>query len=180
MAYIDQSIGEFLALVGEPTPAPGGGAVAAMSAAMAASLTAMTRPETADEVSALGRRAAALADEDADAYSAVIAARRAGTSTADALTRATMVPLEIAATAAAISEHAAKALLNGRHDVRGDAATALLLAEGATRSAAFLVEINVGDGGATPDLIRLAHSHIATVLAARELAHGRAPAPAED
>jgi len=177
MSYVDARLGDFLALVAAPAPAPGGGAVAAVTASLAAGLVAMADPGGAHDVAALGRRAAALADEDAAAYSAVIAARRSGESVQHALTRATEVPLEIAGTAAAIAQRAAEVFLNGRRALQGDAATALLLAEGATRSAAYLVEVNVEAGGDTRDAVRRARAHIATAVAARELAGGRLPVP---
>lgn len=179
MAYLDQALGDFLARVAEPTPAPGGGAVAAVTASLAAGLVAMAGAENADNVAALGRRAAALADEDAAAYSDVVQARRAGTPVEGALMRATEVPLEIAATAAEIARCAAAVFLSGRPAVRGDVATALLLAEGATRSAAYLVEVNVGEGGGTRDLVDRARAHIATARAARDVAGGRSPVPVE-
>ncbi len=146
--------------------------MAAVTASLAAGLVAMAGPEDADDVDALGRRAAALADEDAAAYSEVIQARRTGASVADAMTRATEVPLEIAATAAEIARHAAKLFLTCRPSVRGDVQTALLLAEGATCSAAYLVEINVEAGGGTRDHVDRAHAHIAAARDARELAGG--------
>ena len=172
MAYVDQPLGAFLALVAEPTPAPGGGAVAAVTASLAAGLVAMAGPENSDVVDSLGRRAAALADEDATAYSEVVQARRTGASVADALTRATEVPLEIAATAAEIARSAAEVFLTGRPSVRGDVRTAVLLAEAATCSAAYLVEINVEAGGGTPALVDRARAHIAAARVARELAGG--------
>ncbi|WP_248579927.1 cyclodeaminase/cyclohydrolase family protein [Nocardioides sp. InS609-2] len=179
MAYLDSALGDFIALVGEQTPAPGGGAVAAITASLAAGLVAMTGPENGDEVTALGRRAAALADEDAAAYTTVIEARHSGLSLPEALTRATEVPLEIAGTAAAIAQRAAEVFRSGRPAVRGDVATALLLAEGATRSAAYLVEVNVEAGGGSRELVDIARGHIATAVAARELAGGRAPVPVD-
>ena len=132
----------------------------------------MAGPENSDVVDSLGRRAAALADEDATAYSEVVQARRTGASLTDALTRATEVPLEIAATAAEIARSAAEVFLSGRPSVRGDVRTAVLLAEAATCSAAYLVEINVEAGGGTPDLVDRARSHIAAAHVARELAGG--------
>jgi formiminotetrahydrofolate cyclodeaminase len=177
MSYVDARLGDFLALVGAPTPAPGGGAVAAITASLAAGLVAMADPDGADDVLALGRRAAALADEDAAAYTAVIAAQRSGEPIAGALARATTVPLEIAGTAAAIAQLAAEVFRNGRPALRGDAATAMLLAEGATRSAAYLVELNVDAGGGGRDLVDRARAHIATAVAARERAGGRVQVP---
>jgi formiminotetrahydrofolate cyclodeaminase len=171
LAYVDQSLGEFLALVAQPTPAPGGGAVAAVTAALAAGLVAMAGPEDPD-VDTLRRRAAALADEDAAAYSEVVQARQAGASVTDALTRATEVPLEIAATAAEIARCAAEMFRTGRPSIRGDVRTALLLAEAATCSAAHLVEINVEAGGGSSGLVDRARAHIAAARDARKLAGG--------
>ena len=172
MAYVDQPLGEFLALVAEPTPAPGGGTVAAVTASLAAGLVAMAGPENPENVDALRRRAAALADEDAAAYSEVIHARRDGVSDTDAMTRAAEVPLEIAATAAEIARCAAELFLTGRSSVRGDVHTALLLAEAATCSAAYLVEINVEAGGGTRDLVDRARAHIDAAREARERTAG--------
>lgn len=146
--------------------------MAAVTASLAASLVAMAGPENSDVVDSLGRRAAALADEDATAYSKVVQARRTGAPVADALTRATEVPLEIAGTAAEIARSAAEVFLTGRPSVRGDVRTAVLLAEAATCSAAHLVEINVEAGGGTPDLVDRARAHIAAARVARELAGG--------
>jgi len=146
--------------------------VAAVTAALAAGLVAMAGPENPDDVDALARRAAALADEDAAAYSEVVQARRTGAPVADALTRATEVPLEIAATATEIARCAAETFRTGRHSVRGDVRTALLLAEAATCSAAALVEINVEAGGGTRDHVDRARAHIAAAQEARELAGG--------
>ena len=146
--------------------------MAAVTASLAAGLVAMAGPENADDVAALGRRAAALADEDAAAFSEVIQARKAGASITDALTRATEVPLEIAATAAEIARCAAEVFVTGRPSVHGDVRTAALLAEGATCSAAYLVEINVEAGGGTAKMVDRARAHVAAARAARELAGG--------
>ena len=146
--------------------------MAAVTASLAAGLVAMAGPENPDDVDSLGRRAAALADEDAAAYSEVVQARSTGASVADALTRATEVPLEIAATAAEVARCAAEVFLTGRPSVRGDVRTALLLAEAATCSAAYLVEINVDAGGGTPDLVERARAHTAAAHEARKLAGG--------
>ena len=146
--------------------------MAAVTASLAAGLVAMAGPENPDDVDSLGRRAAALADEDAAAYSEVVQARSTGASVADALTRATEVPLEIAATAAEVARCAAEVFLTGRPSVRGDVRTALLLAEAATCSAAYLVEINVDAGGETRDFVERARAHIAAAREARERTAG--------
>jgi formiminotetrahydrofolate cyclodeaminase len=177
VAYVDLRLGDFLDLVSERTPAPGAGAAAAITVSLAAGLVAMAGSEDPGEVVALGRRASALADEDAAAYGAVIEARRAGGSVADALAGATAVPLEIARIAAAIGQHAEETFRTGRPSARGDAATALLLAEGAVRSAAYLVEVNVAAGGGTREQVATARGLVAEIVARRERLEGSPPPP---
>jgi len=111
----------------------------------------------------LRARAASLADADAKAYGAVIAAYDSvrGSDDVDmweqlrvALTCAAEVPLEVAESGAEAARMAARLAVEGKRDVRGDAATALLLAEAATRTAAGLVAINVEAGGGDPEFVR--------------------------
>lgn len=172
---------EFLDLVAARQPAPGGGAVAAVSVSLAASLVAMVARYSVDELDGgervvddaeqLRARAAALADDDAAAYGAVISAyaarreqdgdARRATVTA-ALTRAAEVPLEIAAVGAEIATLASRLCVEGKRDVRADATTALLLADAATRAAAHLVAVNVEAGGGTADLVSRASGFATT------------------
>jgi len=100
--YLDLPVGQFLAAVSAPTPDPGGGAVAALAVTLAASLCAMTAslstrqltgpgPDAASlarRASELRDQAAPLAQEDADGYRAVLAARRAGDGPATLLAAA--------------------------------------------------------------------------------------------
>ena len=65
-----------------------------------------------------------------------------------------VVPLEVAESGAETARMAARLAVKGKRDVRGDAVTALLLAEAATRSAAGLVAINVEAGGGDPEFVR--------------------------
>ena len=163
---------DFLAALAAPTPAPGGGAATATACALAAALVEMTAAiGGSDEVAARGAaaraRAAALADEDAAAYTEVIDAQRAGDGAqiAAALSRASDVPLAIAETAAEMGALAADVATSGRASVRGDAIAGALLAEAATAAAARLVEINLADAPGDPRLER-----------ARELARSAAGA----
>jgi len=172
-SYLDHGLGEFLDLVAKRQPAPGGGAVTAVTVSLAASLVAMAARYSADriddgwglvdEAERLRARAASLADADAKAYGAVIAAYDSvrGSDDVDmreqlrvALTCAAEVPLEVAELGAATARLAALLVADGKRDVRGDAVTALLLAEAATRSAAGLVAINVEAGGGDPEFVR--------------------------
>ena len=183
--YVDQSLGEFLDLVAKRQPAPGGGAVAAVTVAVAASLVAMAARYSADlldggealidDAERLRAGAANLADDDAEAYGAVIAAwaasrgdERSRRQQVDAaLTRAAGVALEVAELGAETARLAGRLAVEGKRDVRGDAATALLLAEAATRAAARLVALNVETGGGDGHLVGRAGDSVAT---AREAA----------
>jgi formiminotetrahydrofolate cyclodeaminase len=175
-SYLDQRLGDFLDLVAAHEPAPGGGAVTAITAALAAGLVAMAARYSAGEMADADRlaydaerlrhRAAGLADDDAEAYGAVIAAyqavRRSGSSDRQevhrALRRATEVPLEVVDIAAETARLAAVLTAGGKRDIRGDAAAALVLAEAATRSAAQLVAINVKAYGGDEELSRRAEA----------------------
>ncbi|HZJ05900.1 MAG TPA: cyclodeaminase/cyclohydrolase family protein [Nocardioidaceae bacterium] len=180
-SYLDHGLGEFLELVAKRQPAPGGGAVAALTVSAAAGLVAMAARYSADRLDGgealvddaerLRAGAADLADADADAYGAVIAAF---TSARDgdehigreqvrvALTRAAEVPLEVAELGAGTARLASRLAAEGKRDIRGDATTALLLAEAATRSAAHLVGVNVRAGGGDEELVRRAAVSVAT------------------
>ena len=145
------------------TPAPGGGSVAAfvteMSAALAAMAARFSREQwdgasgAVAQAEALRKRAAPLAQEDADAYEAVLTTMRMPTESVEAeirnaligetLSRAADVPLRIAETATDVAELGASIAEEGNPNLRGDAAAAALLAEAAARVAANLVEINL-------------------------------------
>ena len=179
-SYFDRGLGEFLDLVAKRRPEPGGGAVAGVTVSLAASLVAMAARHSADRLDGGGRlvddaerlrvRAAGLADDDAEAYGAVIAAYAAARDDDSldrqevrrALMRAAEVPLEIAEVGAETARLAALLAAEGKRDVRGDATTALLLAEAATRSAAHLVAVNVDAAGGDQELVRRATDSVAT------------------
>lgn len=164
-SYLDQELRRFLDLVAAREPAPGGGSAAAVTVSLAAGLVAMAAryssrqlphsEEVVADAERVRRRAAELADADAQAYGAVIAARRA-IRTGDAADRrervratleaASLVPLEVAELGAETARLALLVVADGNPTLRGDAATAALLAEAAVRSAAGLVTINVGGG----------------------------------
>ncbi len=149
------SLDEFLSRVSVPEPAPAGGSVAAMTAALAASLcvkaarlsarTMNDSAELATRAGGLRDRAASLCEDDAIVYGEVVAAQRSGESSAlsSALSSAANVPLEVATVAAEIAEIAARLAAGGNESLIGDAVTAALLAVAAARSAATLVSINL-------------------------------------
>lgn len=143
-------------------PAPGGGAVAAVTLASAAALVAMaarfspemegTEPLIA-RVECLRSEAVDLADEDARAYTAVLEAyRRPRDDDRPAAIRAALeaaadVPLAVVERAREVGGLGLRVRREGNPNLRGDAATGVLLADGAARSAAHLVELNVALGG---------------------------------
>ncbi|MGH3006232.1 MAG: cyclodeaminase/cyclohydrolase family protein [Gaiellaceae bacterium] len=160
--FSEQNVEDFLDSVAAETPAPGGGSVAAVVVEMAAALTAMAARFAREhwdgaggavaQAEVLRGRTAPLAQEDADAYEAVLTAMRMpldlepevrNTLIGDTLSRAADVPLRIAEAAADVAELGATLAENGNPNLRGDAAAAALLSEAAARAAANLVEINL-------------------------------------
>jgi len=168
--FAHHTIEEFLAALAAPTPAPGGGAAAAISGATAAALVEMVAglslkksPDGAD--AALQQRIAAqmttarselltLADEDANAYSAFIVAMRLPKTEEherEARSRAMSTAAEVAAqvplrTLRAITSIAEAArLVTGRSLVSAasDLEVAQRFARAAGISAAENVEVNL-------------------------------------
>jgi methenyltetrahydrofolate cyclohydrolase len=135
-------VGEFLAALGERTPAPASGAATALTGALAAGLTELAARFAGDEDAVVRAKAALtrlveLADEDAEAYSAFMADRNETTQA-----RIIAVPEEIAAHAdevAALAEHVREQL---RSSVAGDAEAGAELARAAARVARRLAELN--------------------------------------
>jgi len=154
-SLLDLPVREFLDAVAGRTPTPGGGSVAAVTAAVAAALTAMVARYSdapADEVDALRVRAAALADADAAAfaaYRAALAVPETDGGRPAALERATgaaaAVPAEVAECAARIAELARDLVRTGNPHLRSDAAAAVALAAASATSAAGLVAVNEPD-----------------------------------
>lgn len=145
----------------EREPAPSGGAVAAITVASAAGLVAMAArfsPEmsgaadVARRADALRDELGRLADEDARAYAAVLEAYRRDRDAQrpavirQALEAAADVPQVIAERAREVGELGTRVVQEGNRNLRGDAGTAVLLANGAARSAALLVRLNVSLG----------------------------------
>jgi len=183
---LDQPVRGFLDQLAAPTPTPGGGGAAAVTGAMAAGLVAMAARfsasrlpgagDLADQADELRHRLGQLADMDARAYTAVldVFSRRGEADQGwegqrrEALLAAAMVPLEIAAIGARVAALALRVAEGGNPNLRGDAVTGALLAAASARSAASLVEINVGLGGLDPELSRRAAQAVADASAAAE------------
>jgi len=148
--FLDAGLKEFLDSVPARTPAPGGGAVAAVVLSLAAGLTAMAarfapddwaqRAEVVGRAEELRARAEPLADDDAEAYGAFMAAR-----TDETVERIVAIPFELAVVAADVAELAAAVAIEGNPNVSGDAAAGADLAAAVASIAARLVEINARD-----------------------------------
>jgi formiminotetrahydrofolate cyclodeaminase len=139
---IELRVDDFLAALGEKTPAPASGAATAVTAAMAAALAELAArfagdEETVGRAKSLSGRLAALADEDAAAYTAFMADR------SDENRRRTIeVPEEVAALADEVAELADGVAARLKTAVRGDAEAAAELARAAARVARRLAELN--------------------------------------
>ena len=156
----------FTASVAAPTPAPGGGSVAAHAAALGAALVQMVAGLTVgrkkyaavdaemqrvrEDAKALGARLEALVQEDAKAYSFVSDAYKLpkeaperSAKIAAALIGAAIVPLETARACAAVADLALVVAERGNQNAVSDAGVAALLAAAACKGAAYNVEINV-------------------------------------
>jgi methenyltetrahydrofolate cyclohydrolase len=164
--YLEQPLGRFLDLVASREPAPGGGASAAVTVALAAALTAMAArfstghladaDELAGRADGLRGEVVVLARADAAAYGRVLDAHRTSRDDKEArrreireaLTEAADVPLSIAGIGAEVAGISARLAEEGNPNLRGDAITAAVLAGAGVRAAATLVEINISAGGA--------------------------------
>ena len=124
-----------------------------------------------ERAEALKERAAPLAQADAVAYGRVIEAQREGDDVKAALSAAADVPMEVAEIGVKVAEIAARLAEDGNPNLRGDAFTAVVLAEAGTRAAVALVEINLSgaDDGRAEQAGELARS----ATAARNLVESR-------
>jgi methenyltetrahydrofolate cyclohydrolase len=160
--FSSQSLAEFCDTIAAETSAPGGGSVAAVVGAMAASLAAMAARFSTEQwedaagavaqAEALKARLLPLADEDARAYENVLLALRMpkeldeevrDAAIGDALSRATDVPMAIAEASLDVATLAAELAERGNPNLHGDAVAAVFLADAAVRTSANLVEINL-------------------------------------
>lgn len=145
-------IDALLEALGAEEPAPGGGSAAALVGAMAAALCVKVARLSGDsgavaQAAALQRRLSALAHEDAAAFAAAVVQLRERRDDFDlgrALELAADVPLRIAAAAADVAELGGALADRGKADLQPDARAASILAAAAARSAACLVEANLG------------------------------------
>ena len=170
MALADLSIKEFLAKTASNSPVPGGGSIAALSAAIAASLSEMVAHLTigkkgyealeeemqdiAKDAFQYRERLIRTIDKDSNAYNDVMAAIKLPKGTEqernnregaiqEALINATLVPLDVARDAFKIIDLAGKAVKQGNKNAVSDAAVAVMMARTAVLSALYNVKINL-------------------------------------
>ena len=134
----------------------------------------------AAQANTLRERVAPLAQRNVEAYAERGRPAAAATARADGrddrtsgslLERAAQIPLEIAEAAVDVASLAAVVAERGEQALRADAVAGALLAQGAARAAATLVEVNLGTTSSDPRVTRardLAGS--ATAAAERALA----------
>jgi len=170
MALTDLSIKEFLVKTASNSPVPGGGSIAALSAAVAASLSEMVARLTIgkdgydafeEDMKKIAKDAADYRnklikdiDRDSNAYNNVIASFKLPKATEqeqknrkraiqEALKSASLVPLDVAKDAFKIIELAEKVVKYGNESAVTDAAVAVMMARTAVLSALYNVKINL-------------------------------------
>ena len=166
----DLTIPEFLEKTASNTPVPGGGSVAALSAAVAASLAEMVAhlsigkkglEAAGDEMKAIISMASAYRetllhdiDRDSDAFNQVMAAFKLPKNTAEevkqrhlaiqeGLKTAALVPLRVAKDAFKILEMAGTVVIKGNKNAVTDGVVAAMMARTAVLSALYNVKINL-------------------------------------
>lgn len=167
------TLDEFLLDVASDRPTPGGGSVAALAGALAASLGAMVTgltvgrkkyAEVSEAMAAARQRLQSagsdltrLVEEDSRAFEAVMTARKMPAATdaeiaartrdlAAAEESAILVPLRTARRALAVLEELVFVAEKGNSNAITDAGVASLLARAAVQGAAWNVRINLGAG----------------------------------
>jgi methenyltetrahydrofolate cyclohydrolase len=154
------SLGAFLAELASGSPAPGGGAAAALAGALAAALVAMACRVTAardrSETSVASRSIAAaeqlretlarLVVEDAEAYRGVVRSRSqapGSATTVDALRRATEVPLSLCRHSRDVLALCEAVVPRARESTISDLGVAAALAWGALEAGALTARANL-------------------------------------
>jgi formiminotetrahydrofolate cyclodeaminase len=193
--FADRPLAEIVASVAARDPTPGAGPSLAWTCALAAALVEMVSavslrqdPESPTAIEARRERAHALrlsalslADLDAAAYGEVLAVQRRRDEPGhpqrlrQALADAADPLVRIVQTAREVAELAAAAVADARGGIRGEAMTALVLAEGVARGGGPLVALNLA--GDPQDPRRALVSEAATAAAdalARTLGGGTA------
>jgi len=156
----NQKIEQFLHELSSTSATPGGGATAALTAAMAASLVEMVAGLTLgkagyekaheetktikSQAAKAGKTLLALADEDVAAFESVIAAYRAKDNKRirKTLIRAAEVPSMVVELSKEVEKLAGRMVVIGNKNALSDAKSALFLSQSAAKSALENVRIN--------------------------------------
>ena len=167
----DMNVRALLELTASEAPAPGGGAIAALSGAFGAALAAMVgsltlckkgyesvqeeMAETTAKANALAQKLLSAMDEDANSFNGYMAALKMPKDTEDekaarraamqeSLMSASLVPLNTAKTAAEIFPLAEAAVKSGNKNAVTDGLVAAMMARTAVLGALMNVKINLG------------------------------------
>ncbi len=170
MKFAHMSFDAFIQELASESPAPGGGSAAAMAGAMAAALCGMVSRLTVGkekyreawaemedmkrQADALAARLQDLADEDTEAFRAVMTARRLPKGTdveraareraiQEAVLRSAEAPLETLKAARAVARLAVVAVERGNPNCVTDAGSAAQMAKTAAMAAAYNVRVNL-------------------------------------
>jgi len=155
VSFLELPLERFLEILAAREPVPGGGGAAAVSVALGAALAAMAARYSGsrlDDAGELARKAdelratvQSLIEKDAAAYSRVLEIYRSDdrSGLGEALSAAADVPLSIAIAGAEVSELGVLIAEHGNPNLRGDAVTAVLLAESGARAAGLLANLNL-------------------------------------
>jgi methenyltetrahydrofolate cyclohydrolase len=196
--FTDLSVSTFLDELASAEPVPGGGSAAAVAGALAASLVSMVCQltigrrrfqdvtpmllEVLAQSEAARQRLAALAQEDTEVYSGVMAAYRMPGESAEeqtvrdqawqsALIQAALVPMEIAELCRQVVDLALPTSQTGNPWAVSDAGVAALLGEAALRAALLSVDINlksIRNSDAVADLNRRVELVLSELPSARD------------
>ena len=156
---MDKSVKEFLDSIAAKTPTPGGGSVAALSAAISCSLAEMVcnltigkkkyasveeeMKEMAEKMAKARQRFLQLVEEDAKAFDEVMRAYKERGDAQAALKKASQVPYETASQCISIMDDLFIIAEKGNKSSITDAGVAALMAKAAFHSALLNVKINL-------------------------------------
>jgi formiminotetrahydrofolate cyclodeaminase len=155
--YMTATVADFLDDLAARTPAPGGGAAASVTCAMAAGLVEMAASfasatgleRVRERAHELREEVSSLAYADGRAYAVVLEALRMEpgaertTRLDSAVAGAIACPMDMLRIAAEVATLAADMAETGNRNLEGDALAGALLAEAAARSAATLAQLNI-------------------------------------
>ncbi|MDR4504256.1 MAG: cyclodeaminase/cyclohydrolase family protein [Candidatus Scalindua sp.] len=166
----DLTMKEFLKKITAGSPVPGGGSVAALSAALAASLAEMVANLTlgkkgyeaveedmqilSQEAIRLREKLVSAVDNDSNAYGTVISAMQLPRGTErekrhrekmiqNGLKQATVIPMNVAGDAVRVMELAGEAVEKGNRNTISDGTVGIIMAKAAVLSALCNVRINL-------------------------------------